>query len=146
MAKNVANTIYDVKRFIGCDINKIEKKNWAFKIIEKKGKATIKIKIPSKNNTKSAFFQPEEISAFILKQLRKTASDRLNATIVDAVITVPAHFEGNRRKATIAAANIAGFNVLQLIVGPTAAAVAFGSDENTEKDQKILVFDLGKQN
>lgn len=93
MVQNVANTIYDVKRFIGCPFNK----KWPFKIINDSGKAQIKIKIPSKNNTKSVLFEPEEISAFVLKELRRTASDKLGKNIFDAVITVPAHFERNRR-------------------------------------------------
>src|SRR4051794_4793168 len=84
---------------------------------------------------------PQQISAFILQKLKRDAEAYLGETVTDAVITVPAYFSDHQRQATKEAGQIAGLNVLRIINEPTAAALAYGLDK--ESDQTILVFDLG---
>jgi len=86
-------------------------------------------------------FSPEEISAFILRKIRKDAEDYLNESVEEAVITVPAYFSDKQRKATERAGDIAGLDVKRIINEPTAAAVAYGMDK--QRNQNVLVVDLG---
>ena len=87
-------------------------------------------------------YSAEELSALILKKLKLDAEKYLKEPITDAVITVPAYFNDAERTATITAGQLAGFNVLQIINEPTAAALAYGLDK-LEEDQTVFVFDLG---
>ncbi|HWL35688.1 MAG TPA: molecular chaperone DnaK [Frankiaceae bacterium] len=112
---NVDRTIRSVKRHMGTD--------W-------------KIDLDSKT------FTPQQISAFVLQKLKRDAESYLGETVTDAVITVPAYFGDAERQATTEAGTIAGLNVLRIVNEPTAAALAYGLDKG-EKDQTILVFDLG---
>src|SRR5690606_36606975 len=98
--------------------------------------ASYKVKAAGKEYT------PQQISAFILQNLKKTAEDYLGATVTDAVITVPAYFNHAQRQATKDAGTIAGLNVRRIINEPTASALAYGIDK-TAKEQTVLVFDLG---
>ncbi|MFA7417542.1 MAG: Hsp70 family protein, partial [Acholeplasma sp.] len=100
------------------------------------GDAKYRVKAAGKEYT------PQQISAYILQNLKKTAEDYLGATVTDAVITVPAYFNDAERQATKDAGKIAGLNVKRIINEPTASALAYGIDK-TEKEQTVLVFDLG---
>jgi molecular chaperone DnaK len=87
-------------------------------------------------------FSAEELSALILKKLKNDAEKYLKEPVTDAVITVPAYFNDAERTATITAGQLAGFNVLQIINEPTAAALAYGLDK-LDQNQTVFVFDLG---
>src|SRR3984893_9488140 len=87
-------------------------------------------------------YSAEELSALILKKLKGDAERYLKEPVTDVVITVPAYFNDAERTATITAGQLAGFNVLQIINEPTAAAVAYGLDK-LDEDQTVFVFDLG---
>ncbi len=87
-------------------------------------------------------YSPQQISAFILQKIKRDAEAYLGQKVEQAVITVPAYFNDNQRQATKDAGQIAGLEVVRIINEPTAAALAYGLDK-VEKDQKILVFDLG---
>ena len=112
---NVDRTIRSVKRHMGED--------WTVEIDDKK-------------------YTPQEISARTLQKLKRDAEAYLGEEVTEAVITVPAYFEDAQRQATKEAGQIAGLDVLRIVNEPTAAALAYGLDKN-EKEETILVFDLG---
>jgi molecular chaperone DnaK len=137
---NPKNTIYASKRLIGRkfkeeavqkDINLMP-----YEIMEaKNGDAWIRA-----NDQELA---PPQISAEVLRKMKKTAEDYLGHEVTQAVITVPAYFNDSQRQATKDAGQIAGLEVLRIINEPTAAALAYGVDKADKKDRKIAVYDLG---
>ena len=112
------DTVFSVKRHMGSDY---------------------KVHINSTNKD----YTPQEISAMILQNLKATAEAYLGSPVTEAVITVPAYFNDAQRQATKDAGKIAGLEVKRIINEPTAAALAYGIDKNSDKEQTILVYDLG---
>ncbi len=143
-SQNPENTIYDAKRLIGRLFNdsatQSDIKNFPFKVISKDNKPIIQANY--KNELKE--FQPEEISSMILTKMKNIAEDYLGTKVESAVITVPAYFNDSQRQSTKDAGAIAGLNVLRIINEPTAAAIAYGLDQNKDsKEKHILIYDLG---
>jgi molecular chaperone DnaK len=133
---NPENTVYSIKRFIGSKFSEIKKESTKMPYkIEKGNNNSINVMVGDKN------YIPQEISAVILQNLKKTAEEYLGESVTDAVITVPAYFNDSQRNATKEAGEIAGLNVLRIINEPTAASLAYGLDETQEK--KVAVYDLG---
>ncbi len=134
---NPENTVASVKRFIGrsYDETSEERKTVAYNVVKGKDGRSV-VDIDGKEYT------PEEISAMVLQKLKADAEKRVGQPITEAVITVPAYFNDAQRQATKDAGKIAGLEVKRIINEPTAAALAYGLDK-VNKDQKILVFDLG---
>ena len=137
---NPKNTIYASKRLIGRKFKEeaVQKDIdlMPYEIMEaKNGDAWVRV-----NDQELA---PPQISAEVLRKMKKTAEDYLGETVSQAVITVPAYFNDSQRQATKDAGKIAGLEVLRIINEPTAAALAYGVDKADKTDRKIAVYDLG---
>jgi molecular chaperone DnaK len=137
---NPRNTIYAAKRLIGRKFKEqaVQKDIdlMPYKIIESlNGDAWV--------NANDRDLAPPQISAEVLRKMKKTAEDYLGYEVTKAVITVPAYFNDSQRQATKDAGAIAGLEVLRIINEPTAAALAYGVDKNEKTDRKIAVYDLG---
>lgn len=134
---NPENTIASVKRFIGRSYAETgeEQKTVAYMVKSGNGGRAV-VDIDGKD------YMPEEISAMVLQKIKSDAEKRVGEPITQAVITVPAYFNDAQRQATKDAGKIAGLEVMRIINEPTAAALAYGLDK-TNKDEKVLVFDLG---
>lgn len=134
---NPENTVSSIKRFMGETCDQVEREI---------GRVPYKV-VNGDNNTPRVnitgeLYSPQEISAMILQQLKKTAEDYLGQEITEAVITVPAYFSDSQRQATKEAGEIAGLTVRRIINEPTAAALAHGLDKRHD-NIKVAVFDLG---
>lgn len=143
-ANNAANTVFDAKRLIGQKYNdsKVQSdlKHLSYTVLEKDNKPMIQVEF--KGETKQ--FAPEEISSMVLGKMKEIAEAYLGETVTDAVVTVPAYFNDSQRQATKDAGTIAGLNILRIINEPTAAAIAYGLDKQSEKVEKnVLIFDCG---
>ena len=137
MITNPEGTIYSVKRFIGHRYSELtdELKRVPYKIVPQGD--DIRIEVDGKK------YSPQEISAFILQKMKKTAEDYLGEPVTEAVITVPAYFNDAQRQATKDAGKIAGLDVKRIINEPTAASLAFGFNKDSKKEKTIAVYDLG---
>jgi molecular chaperone DnaK len=137
---NAHNTLYAIKRLIGrrFEEKEVQKdiKLMPFKIV-KADNNDAWVEVRSKK------MAPQQVSAEVLRKMKKTAEDYLGETVSEAVITVPAYFNDSQRQATKDAGRIAGLDVKRIINEPTAAALAFGLDKQGKGDRKIAVFDLG---
>ena len=137
---NPKNTIYASKRLIGRKFTEeaVQKDIdlMPYKIIKAdNGDAWVE--------AKDQKLAPPQISAEVLRKMKKTAEDYLGSEVTQAVITVPAYFNDSQRQATKDAGRIAGLEVLRIINEPTAAALAYGVDKEDKRDRKIAVYDLG---
>ena len=137
---NPKNTLYAVKRLIGRKFSEKE---------VQKDIDLMPYKIAAADNgdawveVRGNRMAPQQVSADILRKMKKTAEDYMGEEVTDAVITVPAYFNDAQRQATKDAGRIAGLDVKRIINEPTAAALAFGLDKNEKGDRKIAVYDLG---
>jgi molecular chaperone DnaK len=137
---NAKNTLYAVKRLIGRRFEEKEVQKdiglMPFKIVRAdNGDAWVEVR--------GKKIAPQQVSADVLRKMKKTAEDYLGEEVSEAVITVPAYFNDSQRQATKDAGRIAGLEVKRIINEPTAAALAFGLDKAGKKDTKIAVYDLG---
>ncbi|MEI6874969.1 MAG: molecular chaperone DnaK, partial [Spirochaetota bacterium] len=137
MITNPENTVYSIKRFMGRKYSEVndETKLVAYHVVD--NGSDVRIDASGKS------YSPQEISAFILQKMKKTAEDYLGETVTEAVITVPAYFNDAQRQATKDAGKIAGLEVKRIINEPTAASLAYGFNKDQKKEKTIAVYDLG---
>ena len=137
MITNPENTVYSIKRFIGHRYSELsgEAKLVPYKVVDHG--EDVRIDIEGKE------YSPQEISAFILQKMKKTAEDYLGEPVTEAVITVPAYFNDAQRQATKDAGKIAGLDVKRIINEPTAASLAYGFSKEQKSEKMIAVYDLG---
>jgi molecular chaperone DnaK len=133
---NPENTIFSIKRFMGRKFNEVSEEMTIvpYKVV-KGPNDDVRVEAGGKQ------YSPPEVSAMILQKLKSDAEDYLGTTVTDAVVTVPAYFNDSQRQATKDAGKVAGLNVKRIINEPTAAALAYGLEK--ESDQRIFVWDLG---
>lgn len=138
MITNPENTVYSIKRFIGHRYNELsgDAKMVPFKV-EPYGNDDVRINVGGKQ------YSTQEISAFTLQKMKKTAEDYLGEEVTEAVITVPAYFNDAQRQATKDAGKIAGLDVKRIINEPTAASLAYGFNKDQKNEKMIAVYDLG---
>jgi molecular chaperone DnaK len=137
MITNPENTVYSIKRFMGRRYAEVgeETKLVPYKVID--NGQDVRVEAGGKQ------YSPQEISAFVLQKMKKTAEDYLGEAVTEAVITVPAYFNDAQRQATKDAGKIAGLEVKRIINEPTAASLAYGYNKDQKKEKTIAVYDLG---
>ncbi|MCB9240889.1 MAG: Fe-S protein assembly chaperone HscA [Flavobacteriales bacterium] len=133
------STVYSVKRLLGRSYKDLEdhRDNLGYQIIDQDDDNLVKIKLGNR------FYTPIELSAEILKELKRKAKSVLGSEITRAVITVPAYFNDSQRQATRDAGKLAGLEVLRIVNEPTAASLAYGLNSSDNNDKVIAVYDLG---
>ncbi len=141
MVTNPKNTVYSVKRLIGHRFSELqgEATKLPYKVVD--NGSDCRVEVEEAGTSKQ--YSPQEISAFILQKMKKTAEDYLGEPVTEAVITVPAYFNDSQRQATKDAGKIAGLDVKRIINEPTAASLAFGFNKDQDKEKTIAVYDLG---
>ncbi|KAH9167743.1 hypothetical protein AeNC1_018084 [Aphanomyces euteiches] len=142
-AANAANTVFGVKRLIGCEFHDraIQQDLARFPFtVTRRNDGKPQIEITYKGETKK--FLPEEISAMVLIKMKEIAETFIEEPVKNAVITVPAYFSNSQRQSTKTAGAIAGLNVLRVVNEPTAAAMAYGFHK-TDQERNVLIYDLG---
>jgi molecular chaperone DnaK len=137
MITNAENTVYSIKRFMGRRFAEVqtEIKLVPYRVTDNVN--DVRVSISDK------LYSPQEVSAFILQKMKKTAEDYLGESVTEAVITVPAYFNDAQRQATKDAGKIAGLEVKRIINEPTAASLAYGFNKDQKKEKTIAVYDLG---
>ena len=140
-AMNTSDTIYDAKRLLGRKFSdktvQADLKHYGFKVTGDKDDRPL---ITLSNGTT---YYPEQISAMVLEDMKKTAENYLGYSVSKTVVTVPAYFNDAQRNATKDACRIAGLEAIRIINEPTAAAIAYGMDKITDDERVVLIFDLG---
>ncbi|MGB1038087.1 MAG: Fe-S protein assembly chaperone HscA [Bacteroidia bacterium] len=133
------NTIYSVKRLLGKSYKDIESSghHLNYDIIDDNEQGLVKVRVGTKQ------YSPIELSSYILSELKRIAESKLDKTVQQVVITVPAYFNDSQRQATRDAGKLAGLDVLRIINEPTAASLAYGIGQNSEIAKTVAVYDLG---
>ncbi len=137
MITNPENTVYSIKRFMGRRFEEVQNETSLvpYKIVAHQNDVRV--------DAAGKLYSPQEVSAFILQKMKKTAEDYLGESVTEAVITVPAYFNDAQRQATKDAGRIAGLEVKRIINEPTAASLAYGFNKDQKKEKTIAVYDLG---
>ncbi|OHD19130.1 MAG: molecular chaperone DnaK [Spirochaetes bacterium GWB1_59_5] len=137
MITNPENTVYSIKRFMGRRYEEVKNETTLvpYKIVANQNDVRV--------DAAGKMYSPQEVSAFILQKMKKTAEDYLGEPVTEAVITVPAYFNDAQRQATKDAGRIAGLEVKRIINEPTAASLAYGYNKDQKKEKTIAVYDLG---
>jgi len=137
MITNPENTVYSIKRFMGRRYEEVQNEISLvpYKIVAHQNDVRV--------DAAGKMYSPQEVSAFILQKMKKTAEDYLGEPVTEAVITVPAYFNDAQRQATKDAGRIAGLEVKRIINEPTAASLAYGYNKDQKKEKTIAVYDLG---
>jgi len=137
MITNPENTVYSIKRFMGRRFEEVQNETSLvpYKIVAHQNDVRV--------DAAGKLYSPQEVSAFILQKMKKTAEDYLGEAVTEAVITVPAYFNDAQRQATKDAGRIAGLEVKRIINEPTAASLAYGFNKDQKKEKTIAVYDLG---
>lgn len=142
---NIHNTVFDAKRLIGRNFSdasvQSDMKHFPFKVIDRNGKPYINVNYKGEEKT----FTPEEISAFVLTEMKNVAEAYLGHPVSKAVVTVPAYFNDSQRQSTKDAGVIAGLDIVRIINEPTAASIAYGLEKisNEDGEKNVLIFDCG---
>ncbi|CAH2083447.1 unnamed protein product [Euphydryas editha] len=140
---NATNTVFGAKRLIGRTFDDVglqmDLRHFPFSVINQNGKPKICINYRYKKRV----FAPEEISAMIIFRMKEIAENFLGCKVDKAVITVPAYFNDSQRQATRLAGEISGLEVIRIINEPTAAALAYGLNNDLKGERNVLVYDLG---
>ena len=140
-ALNPKNTVYDAKRLLGRKFTdstvQSDMKHFSFGVTpDENDRPMIKLE-------DGTTYRPEQISAMVLENMKKTSEQYLGHPVKKAVVTVPAYFNDAQRQSTKDAGAIAGLDVLRIVNEPTAAAIAYGLDKVTDSEKNVLIFDLG---